>query len=110
MLLMGLLISLGGAVPEAHHLRVERTPLAAGVRLRLVPSHGVRINARLSPVLELPDGELIRFAATERTSDSAYYLTPPEAIAPAPAIGIIRASICPAGEGLCRVVVVKSEE
>lgn len=110
MFLAGTVTASACTVAEPQYLRVERTPMAEGVRLRLVPVGGARINARLAPVLELPDGGVVSFAGGELTPDSAYFTTPPEAIAGAPAVGIIRASICPAGEGVCRVVVVRSEK
>jgi len=74
------------------------------------PAPGVRINARLKPALERPDGEVFRFDSLRVTPDSSYFTAPPELLVAGSASGIIRASVCPAGEGVCRMVEVKSEK
>jgi hypothetical protein len=81
--------------------------LDAGPPLRLVAAPGVRINARLKPALELGDGTVLRFDSPRLTSDSAYFATPPTVAPPPGAMrrGTLRLSVCPAGEKICRSVV-----
>ena len=81
--------------------------LEAGPPLRLVAAPGVRINARLKPALELDDGTVLRFDSPRMTPDSAYFAAAPT-VATTPSggrHGTLRLSVCPAGEGLCRLVV-----
>jgi hypothetical protein len=81
--------------------------LEAGPPLRLVAAPGVRINARLKPALELDDGTVLRFDSPRVTSDSAYFAAAPTAVAPRSGsrYGTLRLSVCPAGERLCRLLV-----
>ncbi len=81
--------------------------LEAGPPLRLVAAPGVRINARLKPALELDDGTVLRFDSPRVTSDSAYFAAAPTVAAPLSSSrrGTLRLSVCPAGERLCRLVV-----
>lgn len=81
--------------------------LEAGPPLRLVAAPGVRINARLKPALELDDGTVVRFDSPRVTSDSAYFAAAPTAVAPRSGsrYGTLRLSVCPAGERLCRLLV-----
>ena len=88
-------------------LLAERAPLVAleaGPPLTLVAAPGVRINARLKPVLELTDGTLLRFDSPRVTPDSAYFTEAPTVMPPAglPRRGTLRASVCPSGEKVCR--------
>lgn len=87
-------------------IRVVRTAEARGVRLTLIPAPGARINARLRPALERPDGSVLRFDSPAVTPDSSYYTAPPELVLPEgkAEAGIVRASVCPSGESVCRVV------
>ncbi len=81
--------------------------LEAGPPLRLVAAPRVRINARLKPALELDDGTVLRFDSPRVTSDSAYFAAAPT-VATTPSggrHGTLRLSVCPAGERLCRLVV-----
>lgn len=74
-------------------------------RLRLVGAPGAHINARLKPALELDNGAVLRFDSPHVTADSAYFVDAPTVVAPMEASvhsGIVRASICSAGEKLCR--------
>jgi hypothetical protein len=74
-------------------------------RLRLVGAPGARINARLKPALELADGTVLRFDSPHVTADSAYFVDAPAVEAPRGGTvhtGIVRASVCSAGEKLCR--------
>jgi hypothetical protein len=89
------------------------------VLLRLVPAPGARINAHLKPALERPDGTVLRFDSPSVTPDSSYFTAPPELIVKETGDGrqktgstggVIRASVCPEGENVCRMVEVKSEE
>jgi hypothetical protein len=81
--------------------------LEVGPPLRLVAAPGVRINARLKPALELDDGTVLRFDSPRVTSDSAYFAAAPIAVAPRSGsrYGTLRLSVCPAGERLCRLLV-----
>lgn len=101
----GLLLALlAGCVgtPAPVELRVERT--ATAIRLRLHPAPGWRINALLPPAFEPVGASPIRFTGPRLTADSAYYAEPPVAILPGdgPPRGTLRASICAAGEQVCR--------
>ena len=74
-------------------------------RFRLVSAPGARVNARLKPALELEDGTVLRFESPHVTADSAYFVDAPTAEAPLRESvhgGIVRASVCSAGEKLCR--------
>ena len=81
--------------------------LEAGPPLRLVAAPGVRINARLKPALELDDGTVLRFDSPRVTPDSAYFAAVPTVATPTSGgrHGTLRLSVCPAGERLCRLVV-----
>jgi len=81
--------------------------LEAGPPLRLVAAPGVRINARLKPALELDDGSVLRFDSPRVTPDSAYFAAAPTVAAPPSGSrhGTLRLSVCPAGDRLCRLVV-----
>jgi hypothetical protein len=73
----------------------------------LTAATGWKINARLKPVLESSDGGLVRFDSPHLTPDSAYFTAPPVAVVAAgtaPVRGTLRASVCAAGESVCRVV------
>ena len=91
--------------PAPLSLRVE--PATAETRLLLVAAPGWKINARLKPALEIANGEVIRFDAPHLTPDSAYFADVPWATIPGrPQVvrGILRASVCAAGEKVCRAV------
>ena len=96
-------------VPDAARPLVLRTvPAGDSLRLVLDAAPGWRINARVKPVLESADGTLLRFDATGLTPDSAYFAEPPVAVVAArarnPIRGTLRASVCAAGEAVCRMV------
>lgn len=74
--------------------------------LRLLPAAGVRINARLRPVLEQPDGSVHPFSGA--APDSDYFDTPPILALTGPAVGVVHASICLPGERVCRRVDIPS--
>jgi hypothetical protein len=89
-------------------LRVEAEPAGANTSLTLLAAPGLRLNARLKPALELPDGRVIRFDSPHLTPDSAYFAEPPRAIAAGRQArwrGKLRASVCDAGQTVCRSVV-----
>ncbi len=102
-----LLIAVAACGPAApFHLAVEHGRVS---RLRLVGAPGARINARLKPALELEDGTVLRFDSPHLTPDSAYFFDAPTVDAPlgdTPHTGIVRASVCSAGEQLCRTFAV----
>jgi hypothetical protein len=85
-------------------MRVQRQPTATGTRLVLVGAPGARINARLAPALERRDGSLLRFSGDSLTPDSIYFTTPPRLDVAGAVSGVIRASVCPEGEKVCRRV------
>ena len=91
-------------------LRVVSEHSADGVTLSLVAAPGIRINARVKPALELPDGTVLRFDSPRQTSDSAYFTSPPTTLLPARQShpeGTLRASVCGADELVCRSVVLR---
>jgi hypothetical protein len=96
-------LSCGREVAPPVALRVE--PGSGGTRLTLTPNPGWRINALLPPAFEQADGSVIRFGSDTLTPDSAYYLAPPTGTLPdkgRPLRGTLRASVCAAGEQVCR--------
>lgn len=96
-----------GVVAACHSVpfRVEVEHGGPAGRLRLVAAPGARINARLKPALELTDGTVLRFDSPRLTADSAYYADAPttEGALPEEAHrGVVRASVCPREERICR--------
>ncbi len=88
-------------------LRVETEQAGANTKLTLLASPGIKLNARLKPALELPDGRVLRFDSPHLTADSAYFTEPPSALAPGRKArwrGKLRASVCDAGKSVCRSV------
>jgi len=100
-------MALAGCRPAVpFRLAVERGPVS---QLRLVAAPGAHINARLKPALELADGTVLRFDSPHVTADSAYFVDTPSVAAPtggAAHTGVVRASVCSAGEKLCRTFAV----
>lgn len=91
----------GPAVP--FRLAVERGGPVS--RFRLIGRPGARINARLKPALELPDRTVLRFDSPHVTGDTAYFVDAPMVAATLGEdahSGLLRASVCPAGEKVCR--------
>jgi|RhiMetdeSRZDD1v2_1073273.scaffolds.fasta_scaffold2368617_1 hypothetical protein len=89
-------------------LRVESA--GTETRLFLVAAPGWKINARLKPALEVPNGDVVRFDAARLTPDSAYFAEAPSAAIPGGSravSGTLRASVCAAGELVCRAVTMK---
>jgi hypothetical protein len=102
---------LAACVPRQSPLvTLHREPVGSGVLLKLVGAPGARINARLVPTLERRDGARLRFDPPDRLSDSNYYSVAPHLLVEGNASGVIRVSVCPAGEQVCRVVEVSSEQ
>lgn len=92
---------------EPAPLHVTTTSSGPDTRLTLHAEPGLKINARLAPALELPDGTVLRFDAAERTADSAYFAVPPAARLAgrhAEVHGTLRASVCREDELVCRSV------
>jgi hypothetical protein len=95
---------------SAPALRVVSEHSAGTTTLALVASPGIRINARVKPALELPDGTVLRFDSPFQTPDSSYYTRPPTASLPGEgrrAEGTLRASVCEADELVCRSIVLR---
>ena len=91
-------------------LRLERAPAGPDTRLTLVPAPHIKLNARVEPALELPDGRVIRFDSSDLTADSAYFASPPSATLPGRqkrVRGTVRASICENGAPVCRSLVLE---
>ncbi len=105
------------APDAARPLALRTVPAGDSLRLVLEAAPGWKINARVKPVLESADGSLLRFDAPGLTPDSAYFAEPPVAVVAAHGghrriRGTLRASVCAAGEAVCRVVTlaVRSEQ
>jgi hypothetical protein len=97
------LLACGGERPPAP-FRVTTTAAGADTRLTLLAAPGYKVNARLAPALELPDGTVLRFDAV-RTSDSSYFAVPARALLAgrhAQVHGTLRASVCRQDELVCR--------
>jgi hypothetical protein len=90
-----------GAAPPA----VLRGGVHRGLAtLAVVPSAGVRLNARLPPTLELLDGRLLQVTNGITTADSAYFAEPPWTVRPDDLSGTtrLRVSYCRTDESVCR--------
>jgi len=88
-------------------LRIERV---GATTLALVAAPGLRLNARVKPALELPDGAVLRFDSPHLTADSAYFTRPPTATLPGAVrrvAGRLRASVCSEPELVCRSVMLE---
>lgn len=88
-------------------LAIRIVPAGDSSRLVLTAAAGWRIGARLKPAIETPEGAVLRFDSPRLTPDSAYFAEPPTATVPgrlAVVRGTLRASLCGAGERVCRVV------
>jgi hypothetical protein len=87
-------------------LRVVADTGGSTTHLTLWAAPHLRINARLAPALELPDGAVLRFGGP-RTADSAYFAAPPTAELPRGAAlrGRLRASVCREDEEVCRSII-----
>lgn len=103
------LLLLGAACtrPAATLISVRQERSASGTRLTLIGAPGARINARLPPSLERQDGTVLRFGEAGVTPDSNYFSRPPVLQVPGDPAGLIRASVCPEGEAVCRRVEVR---
>jgi hypothetical protein len=88
-------------------VQVSRT--ATGHHLTLVPTTGARINAKVRPAFERADGRVLYFDAPGLTADSTYYTAEPflDLADPEAPRGQVRVGVCPAGERVCRVVVLR---
>ncbi len=77
--------------------------------LELRPTPGGRINAQLTPTLELATGERLSLLGQTRTADSAYFADVPRVVvAPERALGgTLRASVCPANARVCLTVALR---
>ena len=103
--LLAMAASCAPAAPGPLRLRTERT--SVGTRITLLVEPGFKVNARLKPALELHDGRVVRFDSSHLTPDSAYFTEPPFAEMAGgrgPLHGKLRASVCDAGETVCRSV------
>ena len=93
-----------GGERTAAPFRVTTTAAGADTRLTLIAEPGYKVNARLAPALELPDGTVLRFDAA-RTTDSSYFAEPAQALMAgrhAQVRGTLHASVCRQDELVCR--------
>ena len=91
-------------------LHVVSEHSAGTTTFSLVAAPGLRINARVKPALELPDGTVLRFDSPHQTPDSAYFTRPPTLALPGEqrrAEGTLRASVCEVDQLACRSVVLR---
>ena len=98
------------AAESAPVLHVASEHSAGTTRLSLVAAPGIRINARVKPALELPDGTILRFDSPYQTADSSYFIRPPTAALAGErqrVEGTLRASVCETGALVCRSVVLR---
>lgn len=86
------------------YLSLEQQRVPEGIRLVLRAAPGVRINAQAAPALEQPGAPVRRFTADSVTADSAYFTTDPSLVVAGRPRGRVVASVCPAGEYVCRPV------
>ncbi|HEY7681988.1 MAG TPA: hypothetical protein VH879_05050 [Gemmatimonadales bacterium] len=92
------------------YIHLQRATSGAGIRLELVPAPGVRINARVKPVLERVDGSVLAFEGSDETADSSYFTGPLTLLVGRTTTGIVRASVCPRGERVCRMVEIRTSQ
>ena len=105
LLVLAVVAACGPTVP----VRLEAERVTGVTRFTLVGVPGARINARLKPALELEDGTVLRFDSPHLTPDSAYFADAPTVealVGEGSHRGTVRASVCPAGEKICRSFVV----
>ena len=91
----------------AGNLHLETSRSGGDTRVTLVAAPGSKLNARLKPALELPDGRVLRFDTSRLTPDSAYFAEPPSALVPgqhSEMHGTLRASVCDDAASVCRTV------
>lgn len=110
-MLFGLIVFLGGCARRdaPSQLGLTATPLGPDTRVALVAAHGLKVNARVKPALELTDGRVVRFDSPLLTPDSAYFTAPPVAVLTGRhdrIRGTLRASVCGVDEQVCRTVTV----
>lgn len=98
---------LGCRTPPIALVTVEQRPVAGGVELTLSPAPGARINARLKPALERPDGTVEQFDSPHLTQDSSYFASAPALSTRSPVDGVVRASVCPEGKAVCVPVTIE---
>ncbi len=88
-------------------LRLAASRAGPDTRVTLIAEPGLKVNARLAPALELPDGRVLRFRAARLTEDSAYFAEPASALLPGHTTrlhGTLHASVCREDELVCRSV------
>lgn len=108
--LVALAAACGGPQPAAPPLRIETARAGEDTRLRLIPARHLKLNARVKPALELPDGRVLRFDSAELSADSAYFTAPPTALLSgrhAAVRGTVRASVCENDAPVCRSLVLE---
>jgi hypothetical protein len=99
--------ALGCGASAPTPLSIATSRAGPDTRVTLIAEPGLKVNARLAPALELPDGRVLRFHAARLTEDSAYFAEPPSAIVPGHpdhVHGTLNASVCREDELVCRSV------
>ena len=99
------LAALGCTASAPGPVRLATAGAGPDTRVTLIAEPGLKVNARLAPALELPDGTVLRFGAARLTEDSAYFAEPATALIPGHhrrLHGTLRASVCRDDERLCR--------
>lgn len=99
-----------GAPDAGAPVRLATAAAGEHTRVTLHPAAHVKLNARLKPALELPDGSILRFDSARLTADSAYFAEPPAALLPGRhrrVRGTLRASICENDAPVCRALVME---
>jgi len=99
--------------PESEPVSLIVTHGGERYGLRLVAAGGVRINARLKPVLELGDGAIVRLDSRSITPDSAYFAEPPVAsiaVSGQRLTGTLRVSVCVENASYCQSLILPVDQ
>lgn len=84
-----------------------------GTEYQLMPSPGVRINARLLPTIEFDSVSRLSLHSPDVTADSAYFVGQPRGVLvgpPGPLDGSLRVGICRDGRSVCESVLLPLRE
>ncbi len=90
---------------ETQLFAVTATRASDTASLVITPAAGVRLSAALPPAFESSQG-VVRFTGRVDPADSLYFAAGVTAPCPARGVlrGVVRASLCASGEGVCRTV------
>ncbi len=92
-----------GIIAQSELLSMVASGPRSARQLRLDAAPGVRINARLLPMLELSDGTRVTFTSDALDADSSYFTASPTATLHLTRAtrGTLLASVCPAAARVC---------